>query len=48
MPESENLVLNNHQQNFTDFTRPSADDSPMLILESVELAVGIERQDYGF
>src|SRR6185503_4476495 len=38
MPESENLVLNNHQQNFTDFTRPSADDSPLLVLESIKLA----------
>src|SRR5689334_1751139 len=37
-PESENLVLNNHQQNFAYLARPSADDSPMLVFESVELA----------
>jgi len=48
VPDDKDLFLNNGQQDFTDFARPSADDSPMLVFESVELAVGIERQNYWF
>jgi len=47
-PDSENILLNNPQQNFTNLARPSADDSPLLVFESIELAVGIERQNYWF
>jgi hypothetical protein len=48
VPDSEKFVLNNRQQNFTGLARPSADDSPLLVFESIELAVGMERQNYWF
>jgi len=40
-PEEERLVLQHRQQCFTNLACSSADDTPVLIFESIEFAVSV-------
>jgi len=41
-PEEERLVLHHRQQRFTNLACSGADNTPMLVLESVKFAVSIQ------